>query len=78
LSEADAKKVFSYIKHLQATMTLWNVETLSCTFFVGRIASFMGLKTPIHLFKKPEAYINELKALNDGRQTVQLDSNQDF
>jgi hypothetical protein len=78
LSEADAIRVFAYIKHLQATMTIWNVETISCTFFVGRIASFMGLKTPIHLFKKPETYINELKALNDGRQTVQLDSNQDF
>jgi hypothetical protein len=33
----------------------------------------MGLKAPFHL-QKPEEYVNELKALNDGRQTVQLDS----
>jgi hypothetical protein len=78
LSEADAGKVFSYIKHLQATNLLWNVETLSCTFFIGRIADFMGLKTPLHFFKKPDVYVNELRALNDGRQTVQLDSNKDF
>src|SRR5215813_11722470 len=49
LSEADAKKVFSYVKHLQATSPVWNAETVNCVFFIGRIASFMGLKTPIHL-----------------------------
>jgi hypothetical protein len=78
LSEADAEKVFSYIRHLQATLTVWQVETVSCTFFISRIASFMGLKTPFHFFKTPEEFVNELKAMNDGRQTVHLDSNQDF
>lgn len=78
LSEEDAKKVFSYIKHLQATSPIWNVETLDCVYFIGRIASFMGLKTPSHFLKKPEAYVNELRELNRGRQTVQLDSSQEF
>jgi hypothetical protein len=78
LSEADAERVFSYIRHLQATLTVWHVETISCTFFIGRIANFMGLKTPLHFFKTPEAFVNELKELNDGRQTVHLDPNQDF
>ena len=73
LSEADAKKVFSYIKHLQATSPIWNAETTNCTAFIGRIASFMGLKAPFHLLK-PEEYVTQLKALNGGRQTVQLDS----
>lgn len=73
LSEADAQKVFRYIKHLQETSPLWNAETTNCTNFIGRIASFMGLKAPFHL-QKPEEYVNELRALNDGRQTVQLDS----
>ena len=71
LNEADAQKVFAYIKHLQATSPLWNAETINCTQFIGRIASFMGLKTPFHLLK-PEEYVNQLRALNDGRQTVQL------
>jgi hypothetical protein len=31
----------------------------------------MGLKAPFHL-QKPENYINELRALNGGRQMVQL------
>jgi hypothetical protein len=73
LSEADAKKVFDYIKHLQATSPLWNAETTNCTAFIGRIATFMGLKAPFHLMK-PEEYVNQLKALNGGRQTVQLAS----
>ena len=71
LSEADAKKVFAHIKHLQATSPVWNAETTNCTAFIGRIASFMGLKTPFHLLK-PEEYVNQLKSLNGGRQTVQL------
>lgn len=71
LSEADASKVFAYIKHLQATSPLWNAETTNCTAFIGRIATFMGLKVPFHL-KKPEEYVNELRAMNDGRKTVQL------
>jgi hypothetical protein len=73
LSEADAMKTFAYIKHLQGTHPLWNAETTNCTAFLGEIASFMGLKAPFHL-QKPEAYVNQLKALNGGRQMVQLSS----
>jgi hypothetical protein len=73
LSEEDAKKTFAYIKHLQETNPLWNAETTNCTAFIGRIASFMGLKTPFHL-QKPEDYVNQLKEMNGGRQTAQLAS----
>jgi hypothetical protein len=75
LNEADAKKVFEYIKHLQATSPIWNAATTNCTAFIGRIASFMGLKAPFHLLK-PEEYVNQLRALNGGRQTVQLEPDQ--
>jgi hypothetical protein len=72
LSEADAKRVFAYIKHLQEISPLWNAATTNCTAFIGRIATFMGLKAPFHLLK-PEAYVNELRELNGGRKTVQLE-----
>ena len=75
LSAADAEKVFAFIKHLQATSPLWNAQTTNCTAFIGRIATFMGLKVPFHL-KKPEEYVNELKEMNGGRQTAQLTSDQ--
>jgi hypothetical protein len=71
LNEADAKRVFAYIKHLQATSKVWNAYTTNCTSFVGEIAEFMGLKTPSR-WTRPEAYINELKSLNGGRQMVRL------
>jgi hypothetical protein len=71
LSEADAKRVFAYIKHLKETSPLWSAEISNCTGFIGDIAAFMGLKTPSRWIR-PEAYVNELKALNSGRQTVRL------
>jgi hypothetical protein len=71
LNEADAKKVFAFIKDIQAHSPLWNAETYNCTAFIGRIASFMGLKTPFHL-QVPEEYVNNLKRLNGNRQTAQL------
>jgi len=75
LNEADAKKVFAYIKHLQETSPLWNAATANCTAFIGRIATFMGLKAPFHLLK-PEEYVNQLRELNGGRKTVQLEPDQ--
>ncbi len=75
LNEPDAKKVFAYIKKLQASSPLWNAEMSNCTAFIGSIASFMGLKTPVR-WKRPEDYVNSLKAMNGGRQMVQLTSEQ--
>jgi hypothetical protein len=75
LSEADAKKVFSFIKDIQAHSPLWNAETYNCTAFIGRIATFMGLKVPFHL-QVPEEYVNNLKRLNGNRQTAQLSGEQ--
>ena len=75
MSEEDARKVFAYIKHLQGTSPLWNAETTNCTFFIGEIASFMGLKVPFHL-QRPEDYVNQLRDMNGGRQRVQLAADQ--
>ena len=71
LNEADAKRVFAYIKHLQASSPVWNAYTTNCTGFIGEIAEFMGLKTPSR-WTRPEEYVNELKKLNSGRQMVRL------
>ena len=71
LNEADAKRVFAYIKHLKDSSPVWNAETTNCTSFIGDIASFMGLKTPPRWIR-PENYVNELKSLNGGKQVVRL------
>lgn len=75
LNEPDAKRVFAYIKKLQANSPLWNAETTNCTAFIGDIADFMGLKVP-HRWQRPEAYVNNLKAMNSGRQMIRLSSEQ--
>jgi hypothetical protein len=73
LNEPDAKKVFAYIKKLQASSPVWSAEISNCTAFIGSIASFMGLKVPFR-WERPENYVNSLKAMNGGRETVHLSS----
>jgi hypothetical protein len=73
LSEPDAKRVFAYIKKLQASSPVWNAETFNCTSFIGNIANFMGLKVPLR-WQRPEEYVDNLKALNGGRPVVRLSS----
>jgi len=71
LNEPDAKKVFAYIKKLQASSPVWNAETSNCNAFIGSIANFMGLKVP-NRWERPENYVNNLKAMNGGRQMIYL------
>jgi hypothetical protein len=73
LNEQDAKRVFAYIKKLQARSPVWNAETANCTAFIGDIAEFMGLKVP-NRWQRPENYVNNLKAMNGGRQIVRLEA----
>jgi hypothetical protein len=73
LDEADAQRVFAYIRKLQAHSPVWNAETFNCTGFIGDIASFMGLKVP-YRWLRPENYVNTLKEMNGGRELVRLTS----
>jgi hypothetical protein len=75
LNEQDAKKVFAYIKKLQASSPVWSAEVSNCTAFIGEIADFMGLKVPVR-WLRPEEYVNKLKEMNGGRQIVRLTSEQ--
>jgi hypothetical protein len=75
LNEPDAKRVFAYIKKLQASSPVWSAEISNCTAFIGSIADFMGLKVP-NRWQRPEEYVNALKAMNGGRQIVHLSSEQ--
>ena len=75
LNEPDAKRVFAYIKKLQASSPVWNAETFNCTGFIGSIANYMGLKVP-NRWQRPENFVNSLKAMNGGRQMVHLSSEQ--
>ena len=71
LNEADAKRVFAYIKQKQASSPVWNAETTNCTGFIGDIAEYMGLKVP-NRWQRPENFVNSVKEINGGRQVVRL------
>jgi hypothetical protein len=73
LNEPDAKRVFAYIKKLQASSPVWNAETFNCTSFIGKIADYMGLKVPMR-WQRPEEYVSNLKAMNGGRPIIRLSS----
>jgi hypothetical protein len=75
LNEADAKRVFAYIRKLQASSPVWSAEIANCNSFVGNIASFMGLETPVR-WRRPEDYVNGIRDMNGGRQTVRLAAEQ--
>jgi hypothetical protein len=75
LNEPDAKKVFAFIKKLQASSPLWNAQISNCNAFIGSIANFMGLKVPFR-WHRPEDYVNSLKAMNGGRRIVRLSPEQ--
>jgi hypothetical protein len=68
MDEAQAKEVFAYIKHLQATSPVWNAATWNCVAFIQAIASHMGLRVPGNHLLYPEDWVNRLRELNGGRR----------
>jgi hypothetical protein len=73
LSEADAMKVFAYIRYKQETSPLWLAGVYNCTAFIADIAAYMGLKTPITgTWMYPEDFVNNLRDLNHGREEISL------
>jgi hypothetical protein len=74
MNEAEAQRVFAYIKRLQATSPLWNAATYNCVAFIQDIARHMGLKVPGNHLLYPEDWVNQLRALNGGRRNAQAPS----
>jgi hypothetical protein len=73
LSDADAQRVFAYIRYKQSTSPLWLAGVYNCTAFIADIAAYMGLKTPAaSTWMYPEDMVNSLKEINGGRQEVSL------
>lgn len=64
LTEAQAKKVFAYIKDLQHSRPVWNAATFNCVSFIQDIARYMGLELPSSHLLMPETWVTRLKELN--------------
>jgi len=72
MDEAQAERVFAYIKHLQDSSPLWNAATYNCVAFIQDIARYMGLRVPGNHLLYPEDWVNELSALNGGGEIGQM------
>src|SRR6266480_3983459 len=70
MTEAEAQRVFAYIRRIQATSPLWNAATYNCVAFIQDIARYMGLKVPGNHLLYPEDWVNQLRALNGGRRNM--------
>src|SRR5215831_4599169 len=68
MNEAEAQRVFAYIKHLQSSSPLWNAATYNCVAFIQDIARYMGLQVPGNHLLYPEDWVNRLRELNGGRR----------
>jgi hypothetical protein len=66
MDEAQAKRVFAYIKHLQSSRPLWNAATYNCVSFIQDIAREMGLRVPGNHLLYPKNWVEQLRALNGG------------
>lgn len=76
MDEAQAKRVISYIKHLQATSPVWNAAAYNCVAFIQDIARHMGLRVPGNHLMYPEDWVNKLRALNGGGRIGRMPSAQ--
>jgi hypothetical protein len=73
VNEADAKQVFAYIQHKQASSPVWIAGVYNCTAFLADIANYMGLRAPATAtWMYPENFVNSLRDLNGGRQEITL------
>jgi hypothetical protein len=70
MNEPEGKRVFAYIKRLQATSPVWNAATYNCVSFIQDIAKYMGLQVPNNHLLYPEDWVNNLKRLNRARRDI--------
>src|SRR5438132_14158683 len=68
MTEAEAQRVFAYIRRIQATSPLWNAATYNCVAFIQDIARYMGLQVPGNHLLYPEDWVKRLKEVNHGRR----------
>jgi hypothetical protein len=70
LSEAEYKTILAHMRQMQRSSPIWHAVLYNCNAFVGDVAKYMGLRSPMNTMQMPKEYINELKSMNGGRQAL--------
>ncbi len=68
ITEAEYKKVVTFIRELQAKSTTWHAPTKNCNTFAGEVAQSLGLKAPVGGILLPEHYVSMLRTMNGARE----------
>jgi hypothetical protein len=68
LTEAEYKKVVTFIRELQAKSTTWHAPTKNCNTFAGEVAQSIGLKAPVGGILLPEHYVSMLRTMNGAKE----------
>jgi hypothetical protein len=70
LTEAEYRSLVAYLRQRQRSSPIWHAVLYNCSAFVGDVARHMGFKAPLNTLQMPKDYINELKAMNNGRAVM--------
>jgi hypothetical protein len=70
LTEAEYKPLLAYLRQRQHNSPIWHAVLYNCNAFVGDVARHMGFKAPMNTLQMPKDFINELKAMNNGRAVM--------
>lgn len=66
LNEPDYNRIVGFIRRLQVRETEWHAPTKNCNYFIGEIASELGMIAPPTPVLYPETYVNAIRDMNDG------------
>jgi hypothetical protein len=66
LTETEYNRIVGFIRRLQLRETEWHAPTKNCNWFIGEIASELGLIAPPTPILYPETYVNAIKDMNEG------------
>jgi len=64
LTQAEFKRVDTYIRKLQADNPTWNALFNNCVGFGRNVAEFMGLKVPMFVWLEPKDFVEGMREQN--------------
>lgn len=69
LTPDQYQRVVAYAKKLGRESPMWHAVLYNCNAFVGRIAGYMGLKSPASL-EYPADFVNGIRTMNGAVNTI--------
>jgi hypothetical protein len=72
MNKAEYDKVMAYVRQLQASSPVWNLEVYNCNAFAGQIARYMGFRVPATSDTYPKVFIKNMREINTGHPDANI------